>query len=99
MGTANAVEAGLRRTGGVITSAGLILAGTFAVLMTLPVESLFQAGFTIALGVLVDTFLIRIFLVPGIALLLGDRNWWPSRVAGASDDVIAPFAERHAEVR
>jgi RND superfamily putative drug exporter len=99
MGTANAVEAGLRRTGGVITSAGVILAGTFAVLMTLPVESLFQAGFTIALGVLVDTFLIRIFLVPGIALLLGDRNWWPSRVPGASDDVSAPFAEQHAEVR
>ena len=45
--------------------------------MALPVESLFQVGFTIALGVLVDTFLVRIFLVPGIALLLGDRNWWP----------------------
>ena len=53
---AGAVAAGLRRTGGVITSAGLILAGTFAVLMALPVESLFQAGFTIALGMLVDTF-------------------------------------------
>jgi putative drug exporter of the RND superfamily len=98
-GTAAAVEAGLRRTGGVITSAGLILAGTFAVLMTLPVESLFQAGFTIALGVLVDTFLIRIFLVPGLALLLGDRNWWPGRVPAASGDAGVPFADRHAEVR
>ena len=68
---------GLRRTGGVITSAGLILAGTFAVLMTLPVEGLVQAGFTIALGILVDTFAVRVFLVPGLAMLLGERNWWP----------------------
>jgi putative drug exporter of the RND superfamily len=75
--TRAAVEAGLRRTGGVITSAGLILAGTFAVLMTLPVESLFQAGFTIALGILVDTFAIRVFLVPSLAVLLGERSWWP----------------------
>ena len=75
--TAAAVAAGLRRTGGVITSAGLILAGTFAVLMALPVESLFQAGFTIALGIVVDTFAIRVFLVPGLAVLLGERNWWP----------------------
>ena len=90
--------AGLRRTGGVITSAGLILAGTFAALMALPVESLFQTGFTIALGVLVDTFLIRIFLVPGIALLLGERNWWPGRVPAASDDAVVPFADQHAEV-
>ena len=62
--TGAAIEAGLRHTGGVITSAGLILAGTFAVLMALPVESFFQAGFTIALGILVDTFAIRVFLVP-----------------------------------
>jgi RND superfamily putative drug exporter len=75
--TPAAVEAGLRHTGGVITSAGLILAGTFAVLMALPVESLFQAGFTIALGILVDTFAIRVFLVPSLAVLLGERNWWP----------------------
>jgi RND superfamily putative drug exporter len=75
--TPAAVEAGLRHTGGVITSAGLILAGTFAVLMALPVESLFQAGFTIALGILVDTFVIRVFLVPSVAVLLGERNWWP----------------------
>jgi putative drug exporter of the RND superfamily len=75
--TGAAIEAGLRHTGGVITSAGLILAGTFAVLMALPVESLFQAGFAIALGILVDTFAIRVFLVPSLAVLLGERNWWP----------------------
>ena len=60
-------------TGGVITSAGLILAGTFCTLLATELESLFQVGFTVALGLLVDTFLIRIFLVPSIALLLGSR--------------------------
>ena len=75
--TQGAVVAGLRRTGGVITSAGLILAGTFATLMAVPIEGLVQVGFTIALGALVDSLAVRIFLVPGIALLLGERNWWP----------------------
>jgi RND superfamily putative drug exporter len=64
---------GLVTTGGVITSAGLILAGTFCTLLATELESLFQVGFTVALGLLVDTFLIRIFLVPSIALLLGSR--------------------------
>jgi RND superfamily putative drug exporter len=64
---------GLVSTGGVITSAGLILAGTFCTLLATELESLFQVGFTVALGLLVDTFLIRIFLVPSIALLLGSR--------------------------
>ena len=64
---------GLERTGGVITSAGLILAGTFCTLLATELESLFQVGFTVALGLLVDTFLIRIFLVPSIALLLRSR--------------------------
>jgi RND superfamily putative drug exporter len=77
--TRDAVIAGLERTGGVITSAGLILAGTFAALMALELEALFQVGFTVALGLLVDAFLVRTFLVPSIALLLGERNWWPAR--------------------
>ena len=71
---------GLERTGGVITSAGLILAGTFAVLMLLPLEQLFQLGFAVAVGVLVDTFVVRTLLVPAIAFLLGSASWWPSRV-------------------
>jgi len=73
----DAVITGLERTGGVITSAGLILAGTFCALMTLPLEVLFQIGFTVALGLLVDTFLVRLILVPAIAFKLGERNWWP----------------------
>jgi putative drug exporter of the RND superfamily len=67
------VVKGLVKTGGVITSAGLILAGTFCTLLATELESLFQVGFTVALGLLVDTFLIRIFLVPSIALLLRSR--------------------------
>ena len=47
--------------------------------MALDLEALFQVGFTVALGLLVDAFLVRTFLVPSIALLLGERNWWPRR--------------------
>ncbi len=75
--TRDAVIVALERTGGVITSAGLVLAATFSVLMALPLESLFQVGFVVALGLLVDTFLVRALLVPSIAVLLGERNWWP----------------------
>jgi RND superfamily putative drug exporter len=77
LSTRDAVISGLERTGGVITSAGLILAGTFATLMALDLEALFQVGFTVSLGLLVDAFLVRTFLVPSIALLLDERNWWP----------------------
>lgn len=76
-----AVLQALATTGGVITSAGLILAGTFAVLMTLPLEALFQLGFGVAIGVLIDTFIVRTLLVPAIAVKVGDRFWWPSRGA------------------
>jgi RND superfamily putative drug exporter len=84
LGTREGVIAALESTGGVITSAGLILAGTFAVLMLLPLEQLFQLGFAVALGVLVDTFVVRSLLVPSIAFLLGDRSWWPGRPPGAA---------------
>jgi RND superfamily putative drug exporter len=76
--TTAAVTAALARTGGVITSAGLVLAATFAVLMAVPLEALFQVGFVVALGLLVDTFLVRALLVPALAILLGERNWWPA---------------------
>jgi RND superfamily putative drug exporter len=80
-GTEEAVTAALARTGGVITSAGLVLAVTFGVLMALPLESLFQVGFVVALGLLADTFLVRALLVPALAILLGERNWWlPSAI-------------------
>ena len=62
-----------------ITSAGLILAGTFSVLAVLPFYLLFDIGFAVALGVLIDTFLVRSVCVPALDLAAGDRSWWPSR--------------------
>ncbi|MBB4958489.1 MMPL family transporter [Micromonospora polyrhachis] len=78
---ARAISAALTRTGGVVSSAGLILAATFAVLMTQPIRELFQFGFAMAFGVLLDTFLIRPLLVPAIVRLLGDHALWPTRPA------------------
>jgi uncharacterized membrane protein YdfJ with MMPL/SSD domain len=72
----------LARSGGVISSAGVILAGTFAVLMTQPIRELFQFGFAMAVGILLDTFLVRAVLVPAIVKLLGPLSWWPSRLTG-----------------
>jgi RND superfamily putative drug exporter len=71
----------LTRTGGVITSAGVILAATFAVLTTQPLNSLLQFGFAMALGILLDTFLIRGALVPALFRLIGPRIWAPSKLA------------------
>ena len=71
----------LARTGPVITSAGLILAGTFSALMTLPLQDLLQLGFGVAVGVLMDTFITRTLIVPSLVSLLGRWNWWPSRLA------------------
>lgn len=73
----------LARTGGVITSAGIILAGTFAVLLILPLQFLQQIGFSVAAGVLLDTFLVRALLVPSVVFLLGRWNWWPSSASRA----------------
>jgi RND superfamily putative drug exporter len=66
-------------TGGVVTGAGLILAGTFGTLTLLPLEELIQIGATVAIGVLLDTFIVRALLIPAITYRLGDRAWWPSR--------------------
>jgi RND superfamily putative drug exporter len=79
-GTREGALRALVATGPVITSAGLILAGTFAVLMTLPLDILLELGFTVALGVLLDTFLVRTLMVPSIVKLVGDASWWPARL-------------------
>ena len=68
-------------TGGVITSAGIVLAGTFLVLAALPLVFLTEIGFVVAFGVLLDTFLVRSVLVPALALSLGKDFWWPSSLA------------------
>jgi putative drug exporter of the RND superfamily len=71
---------GLSVTGGVITSAGAVLAGTFAVLGTLPVTFLTELGFAVAFGVLLDTIVVRSVLVTALNLDLGRWVWWPSRL-------------------
>ena len=80
-GTREGTLAALVSTGGVITGAGLILAGTFATLTLLPLEELVQVGATVAVGVLLDTFVVRALLIPAITYRLGDRAWWPGRAA------------------
>ncbi len=72
-----AISEGVSDTSGVITSAGLILAGTFAVLATLPIQVLLQFGIITAIGVLLDTFIVRPFLVPAITVVLGKSAFWP----------------------
>jgi putative drug exporter of the RND superfamily len=81
-GTREGVLRALSATGPVITSAGVILAGTFSVLMTLPVTFAFNIGFMVAVGILLDTFVVRTIMVPAAVELLGDRVWWPSTARG-----------------
>jgi RND superfamily putative drug exporter len=81
---------GIRRavthTGGVISSAGIILAGTFTVLMTQPIDPLYQFGLAMGIGLLLDTFLIRGILIPAMLRLIGPRIWWPSRVTHPAEE-------------
>jgi RND superfamily putative drug exporter len=80
-GTREGMLRGLAVTGGVITSAGIVLAGTFSVLAVLPLVFLTELGFAIAFGVLLDTFLVRSVLVPALVFRIGPKIWWPSRMA------------------
>ncbi|MGW2519843.1 MMPL family transporter [Streptomyces sp. NPDC001617] len=80
-GTRPGVVTGLATTGAVITSAGLVLAGTFAALGTLPMVGFAEIGFAVALGVLLDTFVIRSVLVTSLFLDVGRKVWWPHRLA------------------
>jgi RND superfamily putative drug exporter len=72
---------GLAVTGGVITAAGAVLAGTFAALGTLPVTALAELGFAVAFGVLLDTIIVRSVLVTALNLDLGRWMWWPGKLA------------------
>ncbi len=81
-GLEKGVPIAVSHTGGVITSAGLILAGTFAVLTSLPLNILYQFGICVAIGILMDTFIVRGLLIPSLVLLLGKWNWWPGHLIG-----------------
>ncbi|MEV7076138.1 MMPL family transporter [Streptomyces sp. NPDC093990] len=85
-GTRAGVITGLAATGAVITSAGLVLAGTFAALGTLPMVAFAEIGFAVALGVLLDTFIVRSVLVTSLFLDVGPKMWWPHSLAGEGDD-------------
>jgi RND superfamily putative drug exporter len=84
-GTRRGALIGLAATGGVITSAGVVLAGTFAALASLPLVAFAEIGFAVALGVLLDTLVVRSVLVTALNLDLGRHIWWPSRLAAKQD--------------
>jgi RND superfamily putative drug exporter len=84
-GTRDGILRGLAVTGGVITSAGVVLAATFAVLGVLPLVFLAELGFAVAFGVLLDTILVRSILVPALGYDIGKTIWWPSRLAKTAD--------------
>jgi putative drug exporter of the RND superfamily len=80
-GSREGILRALAVTGAVITSAGIVLAGTFSVLGSLPLTFLTEIGFVVAFGVLLDTFLVRSVLVPAVSLTLGDKFWAPSELS------------------
>jgi RND superfamily putative drug exporter len=84
-GTRQGILRGLSVTGGVITSAGVVLAATFAVLGVLPLVFLAELGFAVAFGVLLDTIVVRSILVPSLSYDIGRKIWWPSKLANAAD--------------
>lgn len=94
-GTRAGVLTGLAATGAVITSAGLVLAGTFAALGTLPMVAFAEIGFAVALGVLLDTFVVRSVLVTALFLDVGPKVWWPHAL---SKDPAAPRTPPPAKV-
>jgi RND superfamily putative drug exporter len=92
-GTHPGVLKGLSVTGGVITSAGVVLAATFAALSVVPILFLAQIAFIVAFGVLLDTLVVRSLLVPALSYDLGPRVWWPSRLWHTPDHADRETAE------
>ena len=84
-GTREGILRGLTITAGVITSAGMVLAATFASLAVIPIRFLAQLAFIVAFGVLLDTFVVRSLLVPALSYDIGRAIWWPSRLARRAD--------------
>jgi RND superfamily putative drug exporter len=80
LGTRLGIVRAVSSTGGVITSAGIVLAAVFAVLGVLPLIVMTQIGIIVGLGILLDTFLVRTVIIPALFTLIGPRIWWPARV-------------------
>jgi len=87
----------LAATGGVITSAGFVLAGTFAVLATIPSTFLTELGFAVAFGILLDTIVVRSVLVTALNLDVGRWMWWPSKLAHTRDPAPAELGHERAD--
>ena len=87
---------GLAATGGVITSAGFVLAGTFAVLATIPSTQLTEIGFAVAFGILLDTIIVRSVLVTALNLDIGRWMWWPGKLARKPDPAPAELRQERA---
>jgi RND superfamily putative drug exporter len=96
-GTREGSLVALGATGGVITSAGLVLAGTFAALSTLPLVAFAEIGVTVALGVLLDTLVVRSVLVTAINLDVGPKIWWPSSIERSQTAPDPRWAETAAD--
>ena len=100
VGTRAGMLSALSVTGGVITSAGILLAAVFAVLGVLPLITLTQIGVIVCVGVLLDTLLVRTVLVPALAFALDDRFWWPQRPTAALvprlDDETTPVTAQRS---
>jgi putative drug exporter of the RND superfamily len=97
-GTRRGALVGLAATGGVITSAGIVLAGTFAALGTLPLVFITEIGFAVAFGVLLDTFVVRSVLVTALNLDVGRWIWWPSRLHHKHDADLGELEAEAAEI-
>jgi RND superfamily putative drug exporter len=96
-GTRRGALIGLAATGGVITSAGLVLAGTFAALGSLPLVAFAEIGFAVAFGVLLDTLVVRSVLVTALNLDLGRWMWWPGKLMKVRDEQTPTEPERDLE--
>ncbi|MGW2847261.1 MMPL family transporter, partial [Streptomyces sp. NPDC001274] len=98
LGTRQGMLRGLVATGGVITSAGVVLAATFAALVVIPLAFLAQIAFIVAFGVLLDTIVVRSLLVPALVRDIGPAVWWPGRLARQTDagGPILPAADAKA---
>jgi RND superfamily putative drug exporter len=93
-GTRSGVLRGLAVTGGVITSAGVVLAATFAVLGVLPLVFLAELGFAVAFGVLLDTLIVRTVLVPALTYDIGRKIWWPSKLDAGNEKRTVSIRQR-----
>ncbi|MBJ7459351.1 MAG: MMPL family transporter [Thermoleophilaceae bacterium] len=106
-GAREAMRRGLIVTGGVITSAGVVLAGTFFVMAAMPMTVLTEIGFAIAVGVLFDALVVRTLLVPALGFMLGDKMWWPASFdpaaeispgpADSPEQIAVPSGQRSAQ--